>query len=144
MHKYSAVMELGIRTQKTPQRYLYNYIMCTYTLIIKLLHVLLMLHRVTSALGGMGLHGVCLLGQAQTVPVMNNVACLPFPAEVSFGVGLVVGVAMCLFVTFSVMMLFLLYFCRCVCQLQHILHTHMQSKCHHLVCYNVHSVLLQC
>ena len=26
---------------------------------------------------------------------------MPFPAEVSFGVGLVVGVAMCLFVTFS-------------------------------------------
>ena len=26
-----------------------------------------------------------------------------------------------------------------------ILHTtHVQSKCHHLVCYNVHNVLLQC
>ena len=105
-----------------PQRFLYNYIIHIYALIIKLLHVLLMLHRVTTALGGMGLHGVCLPGQAQTVPVMNNVACLPFPAEVSFGVGLVVGVvvvAMCLLVAFSVMMLSLLYCCRCVCQLQH-------------------------
>ena len=116
-----------------PQRFLYNYIIRIYALIIKLLHVLLMLHRVTTALGGMGLHGVCSPGQAQTVPVMNNVACLPFPAEGSFGVGLVVGVvvvAMCLLVAFSVMMLSLLYYCRCVCQLQQIyciLHTCNQS-----------------
>ena len=60
-------------------------------------------------------------------PVMSKVACLPFPAGVSFGVGFVVGVAICLLVAFSVVMLFLLYLCRCVCQLQHKLHIHTHA-----------------
>ena len=60
----------------------------------------------------------------------------------SFGVGLVIGLAVCLFVVFAVVMLLLVYFIRCVpIRCRHTAHTRA-LKVHqygHLVCvYHTH------